>query len=113
MKTKIKKPRVIMEERIALARDTFIRLALYDLVKDLVKEARRVKYKVRKDADWWVEARDPEAGDALVFKATQVRPGLWAISYAKGYWEENVPADTDPRTPVGFQQHITASPVSK
>jgi hypothetical protein len=73
--------------------NTFIKLSQTKGVKDLVKEAKRVKYKVKTDSGddfgkgdiWRYEVTDE---GNLVFKAMLVRPNIWAVTFSKDYWQE-------------------------
>ena len=72
------------------ARATFIRLTNgKKRVTALVKEAKRVKYEVKENGGFSYVVTDPENANALVFRAVNVRPGMWAISYATAYFVEN------------------------
>ena len=94
-------------------RTSFIRISDKATVTALVKEAKRVGYKVEKkmfDAKtvFSYVVTDPENANAVVFRSTNVRPGLWATSYSLTYWDE--PAIVEPRTPTNFQKFITTHP---
>lgn len=93
-------------------RNSFIRLSDLARVKALVTEARRVGYHVKTVAGFSHHITDhsPEAvtPGAEVFRAVQVRPGVWAISYSLSYWEE--PAAVMPATPENFAKTIHAHP---
>lgn len=101
-------------------RQGFIRIAQRPLVSSLVKEAKRVGYEVVFNGgktvanSFSLEVFDnsPEAVTprALVFKAVQVRPGLWAVSYSLAYWDE--PAPVLPATPLNFAKHINTHPAN-
>lgn len=56
----------------------------------LVREAKRVGYTVKTDAGFSHVVTDHTDGNAgaLVFRAVQVRRGLWAVTYATAYWQE-------------------------
>ena len=69
-------------------RASFIRLCRTPYVNNLIKEAKRVKYLVTRDADFWVEVRD-DANNALVFKAVQMQKGIWGVTFSTTYWNEN------------------------
>lgn len=74
-------------------KNTFIQLCQTKGVKDLVKEAKRVKYNVVTESGsdtgksdiWRYEVTDE---GNLVFKAMLVRPNIWAITFSKDYWQE-------------------------
>ena len=97
-------------------RTSFIRVSDKATVTALVKEAKRVGYKVEKkmfDAKTVFSYVVTDPGDFglgtdLVFRSTNVRPGLWATSYSLTYWDE--PAIVEPRTPTNFQKFITTHP---
>lgn len=79
-------------------RSSFIRFLDTKYVKNLVKEAKRVKYNVeigRTSSDEsgsiiWYDVRDPEHSNSLVFKTVQVQPNYWATTFSKVYWQEPV-----------------------
>ena len=75
----------------APVRGTFIRMCRAEYVKGLVKEAKRVKYTITRDADWWVEVTDPDHDNSLVFKAVQMQPRIWGVTFSKVYWQEPTP----------------------
>lgn len=93
-------------------RTSFVRIATPAHVKDLVKEAKRVGYHVKTTPGFSHHITDhsPEAVSpgAEVFRAVQVRPGVWAVSYSLSYWEE--PAMVLPATPENFAKHIHNHP---
>lgn len=96
------------------ARKSFMRLTQgKTLVSSLVKEARRVGYKVKANGGFSYHVTDhsPEAVSpgAEVFRAVQVRPGMWAISYALAYFEE--PAPVMPATPLNLAATLATHPV--
>jgi hypothetical protein len=70
---------------------SFTRVCFYDHVKSLVAEARRVKYTIIEEHDMWVEVRDDENKDALVFRAVRIEPKIWAVTYSTQYWGEATP----------------------
>lgn len=101
------------------ARSSFVRIATLAHVKDLVADAKRVGYVVKLNGGPRLTAstfnlnvtdHSPEAvtPGAEVFRAVQVRPGAWAVSYALAYWEE--PAPVLPATPENFAKHIHNHP---
>lgn len=99
-------------------RTSFIRIGDKAGVLALVKEAKRVGYKVEKHmlgkmvfAYVVTDPGDFGLGTDLVFRSTNVRPGLWTTSYSLKYWDE--PAIVEPRTPTNFQKFITANPDPK
>jgi elongation factor P hydroxylase len=69
-------------------RQTFLKVCSTSFIKSLVKEAKRVKYVVNADAGYWYEVLDPDHNNTLVFKAVQVKPNVWATTFAKDYWQE-------------------------
>ena len=94
-------------------RTSFIRIGDKAGVLALVKEAKRVGYVVEKkmfDAKtvFTYVVTDPDNANAMVFRSTNVRPGMWATSYSLKYWDE--PANVEPRTPTNFQKYITTHP---
>lgn len=68
------------------APDCFMKLAPNSTILRLVKEARRVKYIVEKDA-LFVSVHDNETND-LVFKACRMNRSTWVASFSKLYWQE-------------------------
>ena len=76
------------------SRPSFVRMLTTSAVKDLVKEAKRVKYAVEstKHEDEKVifmhKVTDPDYSNALVFKALLVRPGVWATTFSTAYWQD-------------------------
>ncbi len=100
------------------ARNSFIRVADLARVSALVKEAKRVGYEVKMNGgprvsdafNLSVHDHSPEAVSpgAEVFRAVQVRPRVWAISYSLSYWQE--PAPVLPATPENFGKHIHNHP---
>lgn len=93
-------------------RSTFVRIAQFPKVKELVTEAKRVGYPVEEKkmdrTPFSFIARDPENNNATVFRAVQVRPGVWAVSYPLAYWEE--PEPVLPATPLNLAKHINNHP---
>jgi hypothetical protein len=76
----------------ASTRSTFIRFLDTKYVKNLVKEAKNVKYTVNisRDGDtvYLYEVYDPEHSNNLVFKSVATRPNYWATTFSKVYWQE-------------------------
>lgn len=97
-------------------RTSFIRIGDKAGVLANVKEAKRVGYNVEKKM-WDAKTvfayviTDPENANEMVFRSTNVRPGVWTTTYSLTYWEE--PAIVEPRTPTNFQKYITANPDPK
>lgn len=77
---------------IAPARSTFIRFLDTKYIKNLIKEAKRVKYTVNisRDGDnvYLYEVFDPEHNNSVVFKSVAMRPNYWATTFSKVYWQE-------------------------
>lgn len=97
----------------APARKSFMRLAQgKTLVSSLVKEAKRVGYTVKNNGGFSYHVTDhsPEAATpgAEVFRAVNVRPGMWAISYALAYFIE--PEPVLPATPANLAKHLANHP---
>ena len=69
-----------------LNKETFIKLCSPEFVKDLLKEARRVKYLIEKD-DMSFIVRDDETND-LVFKGIRMNRSFYAVNFSKKYWME-------------------------
>ena len=73
-------------------RSTFIRFLATKYVKNLVKEAKNVKYTVNisRDGDtvYLYEVYGPEHSNSLVFKSVAMRPNYWATTFSKVYWQE-------------------------
>jgi hypothetical protein len=76
----------------APVRSTFIRFLDTKYVKNLVKEAKNVKYTVNisRDGDnvYLYEVFDPEHSNSLVFKSIAIRPNYWGTTFSKVYWQE-------------------------
>ena len=66
---------------------TFIKLCGTKYIKSLIKEAKRVGYRVTKD-DISVIVQD-EVDDALVFKSIRVNYDMWGTTFSKLYWQDN------------------------
>jgi len=64
---------------------TFIKICDTKFVKQLQKEAKRVKYKVKKD-DISFTITDPDYDDALIVKGIQVGVKFWACNFSTDYW---------------------------
>lgn len=75
-------------------RSTFIRFLNTKYIKDLVKEAKNVKYTVNinrnGDNVYLYEVFDPEHSNSLVFKSVAIRPNYWATTFSKVYWQEPI-----------------------
>ena len=67
-------------------KETFIKLCSPVFVKDLLKEAKRVKYLVEKD-DMSFTVKDDETND-LVFKGIKMNRSFYAVNFSKKYWVE-------------------------
>lgn len=74
-----------------MKKDTFIKLMSVGMVKDYLKEARKVKYLVEKDALTFT-VKDDETRD-LVFKGVRVNQGFYGVTFSKKYWVEPVGSD--------------------
>jgi hypothetical protein len=78
----------------APVRSTFIRFLDTKHVKNLIKEAKNVKYTVNisRDGDnvYLYEVFDHEHSNSLVFKSVAIRPNYWATTFSKVYWQEPV-----------------------
>jgi hypothetical protein len=78
----------------APVRSTFIRFLDTKYVKNLVKEAKNVKYTVNisRDGDnvYLYEVFDPSHSNSLVFKSIAIRPNYWGTTFSKVYWQEPV-----------------------
>ena len=64
----------------------FTRFLANQAVKDMIKEARRVKYTVTKD-DMTYTVKD---GDQLVLKALRFNRSGWIVRFSVVYWNEPV-----------------------
>jgi hypothetical protein len=77
---------------IAPTRSTFIRFLDTKYIKNLIKEAKRVKYTVNisrnGDNVYLYEVFDPEHNNSVVFKSVAMRPNYWATTFSKVYWQE-------------------------
>lgn len=87
----------------------FLRMGNSKTVNALLKEARRVKYKVTRELSFRFEVVDPTHNNAKVLTGLCVSSGVWAIKYFRDYWQENTPVG--PATPEKFRAYITASPI--
>jgi len=67
----------------------FMKIAKSDVVKDHLKEAKRVKYIVEKD-DMSFYVNDDETGE-LVMKGIMVGRNIYAITFNNQYWQDPVP----------------------
>ena len=67
-------------------KETFIKMCSPSFVKDLLKEAKRVKYLIEKD-DMSFIVRDDETND-LVFKGIRMNRSFYAVNFSKKYWVE-------------------------
>lgn len=74
---------------VSPARSTFTRVGEKRRVTALVKEAKRVGYAVKESGGFSYTVTDPTQAGALVFKAVNVRPDLWATTYSTAYFVEN------------------------
>jgi hypothetical protein len=72
-------------------KETFIKLCAPSFVKDLLKEAKRVKYLIEKD-DMSFIVRDDETND-LVFKGIRMNRTFYAVNFSKKYWVEPIGQD--------------------
>lgn len=76
------------------ARPTFTRICTPKVISAYVKEAKRVGYTVNSSM---MSARnafshkvsDPENAEALVFRAVQVRPGVWCATFSTVYFQDS------------------------
>lgn len=79
-------------DAIAPVRSTFIRFLDTKYVKNLVKEAKNVKYTVNisrnGDNVYLYEVFDPSHSNSLVFKSVAIRPNYWGTTFSKVYWQE-------------------------
>ena len=66
---------------------SFTRLVSHKYFMDLIKEARRVKYIVKKEFDDVYDVRDDETGDKVFF-GMKHSSGQWIASFSTLYWEE-------------------------
>jgi hypothetical protein len=67
-------------------KETFIKLCSPVFIKDLLREAKRVKYLIEKD-DMSFVVRDDETND-MVFKGIRVSRSFYAVNFSKKYWTE-------------------------
>lgn len=85
-----------MQNTNTATRPTFARIAATAAVKGFVKEAKNVGYTVivnrgddfdgkGKGPIWGYEVKD---GEAMVFKATALRPNMWGMLFSTVYWKE-------------------------
>jgi hypothetical protein len=69
-------------------KNTFLKLMSPDKVRELVKEAKRVKYTVEgKLSESFLEVTDPDYANVMVFRGVEVRRGVWSVSFSKLYWQ--------------------------
>jgi hypothetical protein len=73
-------------ERLFKKGDCFTKIGKVPVVKDYIKEAKRVQYIIEQD-DMGFYINDDQSGD-LVMSGIMVNHGLYAISFSKNYWQE-------------------------
>ena len=66
---------------------SFTRVVTHKSFMDLIKEARRVKYIVKKEGGFIYDVRDDETGDKVFF-GMKHSSGHWVASFSTQYWEE-------------------------
>jgi hypothetical protein len=67
-------------------RKSFTRIGKKDIVRALIKEAKRVGYLVEKD-DMSFHVKDDSNGHSVV-RGIQVNRGIYGITYFTEYWQE-------------------------
>jgi len=76
---------------------TFTRIGDKKRVNEMARKARKAGYVVESTGGMGLtsivlcKVTDPTNGNALVFKAVQIRPSMWATTYSTTYFQE--PAD--------------------
>lgn len=88
-------------------RPSFLRMGDTAKVRELNKEAKRVGYVVTGTSQFSFHCVDPE-NKHWVYRAVQVRPKQWAISYSTEYWVE--PQPVLPATPLNLRKHLMNHP---
>lgn len=67
--------------------NSFTRIVTHKYFMELVKEARRVKYKVKSEKGFFYDVRDDETGDK-VFSGMKHSSGQWITSFSTLYWQQ-------------------------
>ena len=68
---------------------SFVKLIKPSFAKDLLKEAKRVKYVVKGNlSSCFFAVYDPENNNAPVLTAVRHRPGIWSGRFFTAYWEK-------------------------
>ena len=68
-------------------RKSFVRVLSHKTFMDYIKEARRVKYIVKKEDGLAYEVRDDETGDQVFF-GLRHSSGGWLVSFSTLYWQD-------------------------
>jgi len=66
---------------------SFTRVVTHKYFMELVKEARRVKYIVKKEGDFCYDVRDDETADKVFF-GMKHSSGQWLATFSTLYWQE-------------------------
>ena len=82
----MKNKNILTLERHLKSGEGFIKLMKPSKVTEYLKEAKRVKYIVKKD-DMSFFVNDDETGE-LVFNGIKMNRSLYACTFSKKYWEE-------------------------
>lgn len=67
--------------------NSFTRVVPHKYFMELIKEARRVKYIVKKEGGFAYDVRDDETGDKVFF-GMRHSSGQWVASFSTQYWQE-------------------------
>jgi hypothetical protein len=68
-------------------RKQFVRIVEHPYFMSLIKEARRVKYIVKKSENFFYKVTDDETGDE-VFTGMRHSSGKWVTTFSTLYWQE-------------------------
>lgn len=68
-------------------RKLFTRIVDHSYFMSLIKEARKVKYLVKKDENFFYKVTDDETGDE-VFSGMRHSSGKWIANFSTLYWQE-------------------------
>jgi hypothetical protein len=76
-----------METTTTPQHKSFTRVVPHKLFMKYIKEARRVKYIVKKEGGFIYDVRDDETGDKVFF-GMKHSSGHWVASFSALYWQE-------------------------
>lgn len=66
---------------------SFTRVVSHKYFMEMIKEARRVKYIVKKEGGFIYDVRDDETGEK-VFTGIKHSSGKWIATFSTLYWQE-------------------------